>query len=242
MGSRMRFLAAVVAILLSGACLQAQSQHFLYGDKTAERRWQFRLSGSVASADFSVLKAELMLRQPGLDQAAASRTVLRNFYFVCNNRLNQQRMMVPPQAQDVIDHMADLLSLSNSIKAKTAEGRRLAVAYRLGDHPSIPVAVVDDIGRAAARIRKTFRDRFLELGGGRVVLTLPRTDAPYAYYVNFLLEAERLQQKLENCLIDYFLSPEPGVVRAVDYNQGSIQALSKALVQLSEKTRERIGQ
>ena len=229
----MKSLIVVVLVLLSGGPLSAQ----FFSEETREARlWTIPLSRSFKDADYAPLRSELKRRRPEMAVAEAQWLLERNVRFVIENRLNRNRMLVAPRAQDVIDRMARLLGLTHEIFEKVATGRKMAVEHRLGERPALPLDLVRDVGALADQIRSDFGNSFVELRENRVAIGVAGPIAPYSCFVYFLLEAERLQRRLESALQGYFLAPEPGTVTTEDFSRGSVMALSKGLEWLSDQT------
>lgn len=201
-------------------------------DKRADRL-------ALHQLDFGPLLQEAGKRQLGLSESELRELVLSNFRFIFFSKLNVRNFLVTPDPKQVMDQVVFLFQLNGQLEEMIREGRKLVVSHKAGSERE---QLVRDIGLAARRIGRLFREYFLDLHHHAYRLTFRTFETKEIQFVHYLIQLDRINRLLGQELEHYFFNPAPGAVDLNEYDDYSIAILTNSILKLSTLTEKRLRQ
>ncbi len=212
----------------SAAAAQSPSDgpvDFLNADRSPIR------STWLERVDFSRLQEQASQRRPELTRAELDRLVRANFEFLFFNHVRNEKFVVDPKPEWVVEKLVELLELRSDLELVLEQGKDLSSE----SDPEQRKSVVREFRRCSKRLGGHFNRYFSEVSGGEVKVYSPDVGSSHLQYRYFLLQAERLVSVLTRRLDGFFLSPLPGVADVTSYS-GSVKVLTRSMSQLADRT------
>lgn len=222
--------AMLVGLLVSHLLLFSS---VLEGQDSALHRKRLRQKYSqmlLREVDLTPLMNEGLSRGLGLSEKDLKKVVDSNFRFILFNRLNEWSFAVVPPPELLMEKIVKVLQLNARIGTLIQEGRRLVARGNSGREER---KVVRDVADSAKKLGKIFQGHFLDLRDSPYRFNFRGHEAKDVLFIHYLLQLDRLNRMLGQQLDDYFFNPAPGVVDLSEFDESSINTLSKSIMELS---------
>ena len=211
----------------------AQDQKWYNSSRRDFRRRNISLEG----VDFTSLQEEAHRRKPALVGEDLEKLVLSNFSHIFHNKLNRRVHIVTPDPQDIVGRIVNILKLNAQLRDLIGRGRELVVVQESDVEKH---KLVQKIGDLSDRIRGVFRRHFLDLRVGSYTFSSKMFDSKDHQFSYYIVLSDRISRLLSTELDHYFFNSMPGVVKVSDFEQASIQVLTKSLNKVSLLAAERL--
>ncbi len=190
-----------------------------------------------SKVDFSDIEAEIQVLRPAEDPTQLSILARRNLQYVFFNRLNRNRFLATPSPQDVAERMLSLLRLNREIGLSIGSGRHLSNPPTGREHFAQQREVIRQIEETAKRLRQQFGEFFVESRESTFKFFLPRSK-DRGGFLQFVHQADRIQQRLTTEMNEYFLAESPGSIHLRDYQKFTLTVLTESLMRLCKMSRQ----
>lgn len=217
----------LVSFLASGTTIVSPGER-----KPASLLVSDRVRQDWDSVDFTLLDDEIRLRSPEEDQDR--RQVLFSLQFAFSNKMRMDRFLIPPQPQEFVGMVAEILRLNREAAVLIIEGRKLAAVSEFDASTSKKCKeVISEVGKLSRSLKKRFVSSFLEPRRATVDVTILQERGVNAFRF-YLLQADKLNRQLTEEIDSYFLDPNPGSIEVPELGQASILVLTEAMIRLSD--------
>ena len=230
MGTASGLVWPLVCVIAMGSALAFQD----YDRPNA--RW-IGPSPDFSKVDFSDIEAEIQVRRPAQDPSELSALARRNLQYVFFNRLNRTRFLTPPSPQHVAERMLTVLRLNREIGLSIGNGRSLSGSSENRERFAQQRAVIKQIEDTTKRLRQQFGEFFLEPRESTFRFLLSRSK-DRGGFLQFVYQAERIQERLTAEMNEYFLAESPGSIHLRDYQKVTITVLVESLMRLCKMSRQ----
>lgn len=192
---------------------------------------------SLEGVDFTSLQEEARRSRSAFVGEDLEKLVLSNFSYIFHNKLNRRVYRVTPDPQDIVGRIVNILRLNAQLRDLIGRGRELVVVKESNIEKLKLVRMIEDL---SGRIRGLFRHHFLDPRGGGYTFSSKTFDSKDHQFTHYIVLSDRISRLLSTELDHYFFNSMPGVVEVSDFEQVSIQVLTKSLNKASSLAIERL--